>query len=299
MLHSKRIKYPKVFIVILGLSFLAIACKKGDFSDLSERPVYLKIDDITVTSNEQVHGESTDQISEAWVYVDDKQIGVFELPCEVPVLLTGSRNIKVFGGVRQDGILIQRSQYLFYAPYSLDTLLKEEETIQLNPVVTYTTSTEVPWKENFEDVSTLLDSTTASQAAIVRVKDPAIVRTGLYVGAINLNTEISSAQIYTVDKINIPNFVESYIEIDYKTDVPIKVILTAYLRTGNITSVELINIRASDDGEKNGWKKMYIFLSPTLESLPDAIDYRFFLEADLPSGQQTGYVYIDNMKVVH
>ena len=79
---------------------------------------------------------------------------------------------------------------------------------------------------------------------------------------INLNSETSSAQIYTVDKIDIPNFVESYIEIDYKSSVPIKVILTAYLRTGVVRSVELISIKASDNSEENGWKKMYIFLAP-------------------------------------
>ncbi|MDE0772393.1 MAG: hypothetical protein OSB25_09370 [Salibacteraceae bacterium] len=299
MLHSKRFKYTHLFLGILAISLLTIGCKKGDVGDLSDRPVYLKIDDIMVSGNSQVYGEGTDQITDAWVYVDDKQIGVFELPCEVPVLLSGSRNIKVFGGIKQSGITSQRSQYMFYSPYSLDTLLTEEETIQLNPVVAYSSTTQVPWKEDFEDVSTLLDSTTNSRVAIVRLKDPSIVRTGLYVGAINLTTETPSAQIYTVDKIDIPKFVESYMEIDYKSNVTIKVLITAYLRTGLVRSVELINIKASDDLGGNGWKKMYIFLAPILESVPDAVDYRIFIETALPIGRQSGYVYIDNMKIVH
>ncbi|MAZ38067.1 MAG: hypothetical protein CL842_11505 [Crocinitomicaceae bacterium] len=299
MLDSKSIKYPNLFLGFLVISLLVVGCRKNDDNNLSDRPAYLKIDDISVSSNNLVHGEGTDQITDAWVYVDDQQIGVFELPCEVPVLLTGQRSIKIFGGIKQSGRINQPSQYLFYAPFSLDTLLKEEETIQINPVLTYTAATEVPWKEDFEDVSTLLDSTTASLAPIVRLQEPDLVRTGLYVGAINLNSETPSAQIYTVDKIDIPNFVESYIEIDYKSSVPIKVILTAYLRTGVVRSVELISIKASDNSEENGWKKMYIFLAPTLESIPDAADYRLFLEASLPSGSPVGYVYLDNMKVVH
>ena len=70
----------------------------------------------------QVHGAGTDQITDAWVYVDDQQIGVFELPCEVPVLLTGSREcIRIFGGgIRQSGLAyLNRSQYLILRPVLL------------------------------------------------------------------------------------------------------------------------------------------------------------------------------------
>lgn len=280
------------------MSTATVSCKKGDFSDFSDKPAYIKIEDISVTSNELTHGAGTDQISDAWIFVDDQQIGVFELPCEVPVLLTGDRNIKVFGGIKRNGIGINRAQYEFYAPYSLDTNLKEEETYSLKPVLTYTSEAVVSWKENFEDVSTLIDSTTNSTVPIIRSNDKSIARSGLYYGAVNLTAENNSAQLFTVDKLTIPRFVESYMEIDYKSNLDLKIFITAYLITGSIETAEIITVRPTDTQEGNGWRKMYVHLATVLESIPDATSYQFFFEAKLPSTLQSGYVYLDNIKIV-
>ncbi len=277
---------------------MATSCKRNDTSGFTEVPSYIIIKDITVQSDEQLHGAGTDQITDAWVFVDDDQIGVFELPCEIPVLKDGDRNIKIFGGIKRGGINSQRASYEFYDPYEIDTILTSEEAIELSPVVTYNSNNAFEWKENFEDISILVDSTTASDVAIRRISNPDIVRSGLYCGGMLLDAENSTGIFYTVDKITIPKFAPSYIEFDYKTNVELKISMQIFLLTGTIIPSEIITVTASDDAEESGWKKMYVYIAPGISANNDADQFQFYFTAELPSAQQSGYVYVDNLKVV-
>ena len=54
-------------------------------------PSYILIDKIAYKSN--ISGDNNSQnITDAWVYVDDQLIGAFELPAKFPVLITGNNH---------------------------------------------------------------------------------------------------------------------------------------------------------------------------------------------------------------
>lgn len=290
----------KFLAVLCALSILAIGCRNKGLEGFSDKPSYLSIKDIEVTSQEEKFGEGTDAITDAWVFVDDQQIGVFELPCDVPVLLTGSRNIKIFGGIKQGGINSQRERYEFYEAYEIDTNLTAEKTISLTPQLNYIESTIVPWKEDFEDIASVVDSTIGSKAAVRRTSDPKKVRTGLFSGEVLLTETANEVVIHSVDRIAIPKNVPSYLELDYKSNVSMKLSMNLYLRTGTIIPTDILTIRASDRSDtEEGWKKMYVYLSPGIAASPDAFEYRFYFSAQLPDGASSGYIYLDNLKIVH
>lgn len=300
-MRNTHLSFNSLFsLIVLVVILTNVSCKRTDNSGFSDKPVYLKIDDITVSSDEQKFGAGTDNITDAWVFVDDQQIGVFELPCEAPVLPDGNRNIKVYGGIKRNGIARQRTQYEFYSSFDLDTDLIAEKTYDLKPNVTYSPSTNVIWKENFEDISTLVDSNTFSKVPITRISEPSLVKTGLYSGEVLLTKENNEAIIQMTDLITIPKFVPSYLEIDYRSNIDLKISMNIHLITGVIVPTEVLTIRASDlTSDDTGWKKMYVFLAPTVGATNDAEQFRVYFSAELPNELDNGYIYLDNLKIVH
>lgn len=277
-----------------------LGCKKKDTAGLTDVPSYIKIDDISVQTDLVSQGEGTDEVVDAWVFVDDQQIGVFELPAEVPVLMDGQRTIKVFGGIKRNGVLNDRAKYEFYSAYSIDTQLVQEKTIEIHPVLRYTDGADFPWKEDFEDIALSIDTSSASKAGIIRTKDVNVVKTGKASALAHLTTEANYLQIHNVDKVELPKFgFEVYFEMDYRNDIEFNVKLMAYLVDKRQLLRDVIVIKASDDATKQGWKKMYVFLSPIIQQIPAAKDFRIFIEAKLPTEKNEGYIYFDNLKFVH
>ena len=47
------------------------------------------------------------------------------------------------------------------------------------------------------------------------------------------------------------------------------------------------------------WKKMYLDLEPFVASAPDAFGFELTLDAILDAGKESGFVVVDNFKIVH
>ena len=90
-----------ISILFFGALLLS-SCVKNN-----PEPVWLSLDKWTLEANPtQVDdaGQLTQNLSEVWVYVDNKIIGVFELPCKIPILVSGNVNIQLYPAVRNNGI---------------------------------------------------------------------------------------------------------------------------------------------------------------------------------------------------
>ena len=73
-------------LTYLFLLLLFFSCEKVDPNNI---PANIKINDITLT------GSSTENITDAWIYINDQLQGVYEIPALFPVLNIGSHKLRV------------------------------------------------------------------------------------------------------------------------------------------------------------------------------------------------------------
>ena len=85
-----------------------------------------------------------------------------------------------------------------------------------------------------------------------------------------------------------------WLEYDYKSDNTFSVGLEAV--GGAEDGRYPIYVHNSTGGE---WKKMYLELGPIVWTTPGSIGYEITLDAILDLGEDSGYIVVDNFKIVH
>lgn len=263
-------------------------------------PVWIQIEKWELEANPALNlaeGELTQNLSEAWVYVDEKLIGVFELPVKIPVLTSGFKKIQLLPAIRNNGIAATKKVYPFCEPYIIEADLVQNETFVVNPVTRYSSITKF-WKEDFEDVAFSLETdVNVSNAFLVRTLDDTKVKYGSACGMVQMSTSDSLWLGYTNAQMVLPKGKEVFLEIDYMISVPV---LTGVLgiSSSDIKNNPNIQLNAKAD-EEMVWKKIYIDLREIISFSSNAEYYEQYFRAILPEGQATGEIFIDNIKVVY
>ena len=101
-------KFLSLFII-----YLLFSC---DNENINEVPTYIKIDSIVLDEN------TSQNISDVWIYIDDILQGVYELPIEVPLLVEGNHKLRIKAGIRK--MVYQQQEFLFH--FTLHILLKNK-----------------------------------------------------------------------------------------------------------------------------------------------------------------------------
>ncbi len=78
-------------------------------------PFYLRVDSPTIIDDGLV-GNINWRIPDAYVTVNNTDLGGYEMPMNVPILCDGDARMIVSGGVYQNGIVSQRAEYPFWRP---------------------------------------------------------------------------------------------------------------------------------------------------------------------------------------
>ena len=92
-----KIFYLVAFIFLISLS----AC---DIINPSEQtPSFIAVDTLKLKTNGFEQGSKKHAITDCWVYVNNKLIGVFEVPFKVPVLESGMQEIQIEPGIKNSG----------------------------------------------------------------------------------------------------------------------------------------------------------------------------------------------------
>ncbi len=287
---------PFLFLV---LSYFTFSCKKDTTSGV---PAYVKIDEVSVVTDLKKEGSASSNIADVWFFANGDELGVFELPCEIPVLEEGNTNLSLFGGIKQSGVSSLRAAYPFYETYRMDTTLVQEKTITIKPVLKYKDGITFPWKEGFDDLSFTVDTTAESQVAITRVTHPDSVKEGKASMGVYMTTERPYFLAASSETFALPNLGEDvYLEFDYQTNRRIQILVRAYNTTGNSLLIPIVLVRSKED--ENGtpvWSKMYAFLSPYLPAFENAYKYQFYFESGIDVTKESdGYFLMDNIKVVY
>ena len=270
-------------ITYLLILFGLFSCQKEDTVNI---PTYLKINNIALDE-----GNTTSNITDAWVYINGQLQGVYELPAKFPVLEQGNTDIKVYAGIKNNGIATERVVYPFYNPYTLNTKLSINSTIVINP--------EISIKENISgqfddfDPSYSFNADTCFQ----------VLSEGAYgkFGSLSLSdsdsiliTEINY-QDFPLSFDNVPQQGSpTYMELDYKNNTSF--LVGMYINFPNSPTLEkgLLWINPKED-----WNKIYIDLTQTVSEAIGAETFSIFIKMQRDSNLDENKLDFDNIRIIH
>ncbi len=283
---------PNSFFLLILLLTGSVSCEK--FKGDQSIPAYLKIDSIYLTTEYYAQGTASHQITDAWVYIDDYSMGAFELPARLPALYRGKHKVMIWPGIKRDGIGSTRTVYEFYSPVTREVNFTEDSTSSLGVLKTsYQSTTQFPWKEDFESISVTLDTTDRSLTAI-RLTAPGSPTTfeGSHSGWVELDTANNFFECQTHQEYPIPSNTV-YLEMNFNISNSLVVGVFTYSDL-MVYQSPIITLNPTN----GAWKKIYIDLTTTLNAYSGMTSYRVYLYTFLDSGLQKSTLLFDNFKVV-
>lgn len=294
---NKKLRLKAKLTLIIGF-FLVIltSCVKNN-----PKPAWLKIEKWQLVANPLLsgaEGELNHNFSQAFVYVDNKIVGVFELPIKIPIMLEGDKEIVIFPAIINNGIALQGKMiYPFCESYKTTINLVKGETVNLTPVTRYSSITQFSFVEDFESASIKFTTDVNSNATINQVPHTDPGKTG-YCGHIALNQTDSLWTGTTHDGMQLPKQgAEVFLEIEYKNTNDILTGVLAITLPGTVKTHPYIRLNKQTGTPV--WKKTYINLKEIVSYSTDADYFEQFLQMIIDPSATSTDVYIDNIKVIH
>ena len=286
-------------LTVITLAALLLSCNL--INPAEEIPALLKIDTVLVTVNEFDKGSDSHQMTDIWISVGGKNLGVFEMPALIPCLLdTASQWIYIRPGVKMNGMASTRVAYPFFVPYQLnvtgkpvDIELESGKTSTITPRFTYKDECVFAWIEEFEDAGVTFNY--ASYSDTIFKNQNEIVKDGHYSGVIYLDSTNSFFEATSAEDFTLPvDGTSILLEFDYLNTVEFEV-GTYVIEDEVATWSSLIMLRKSDK-----WQRIYIDLQSTVAYETEADLFRMGFRAQWDStGTETQSMLLDNIKLIH
>ena len=286
----------KQITYILLVTLLALTSCNEDIT-----ASWLKIDSINLNTNVTTEGENSDAITDAWVVMDNQSLGVWELPCEIPILAEGKHSFVVYAGIKSNGINASRIKYPFYKTADFDLTLVKGETISFTPTVSYKSNKIITGREDFEDTGIILNPNTdldTSKIQIISISNsPNIVKYGNNCGKITLTQSDTITQVFTHLELDLEKN-QVFMELDYYNSNSFAIGLNSVsASTGNSNNDPFIMIPGQDESTIK-WKKIYLDLTSYVTIVDNAVSFDFYIVSALDAEKTNSFVYLDNIKIV-
>lgn len=262
-------------------------------------PSWLEVDVWTLEQNANSQyptGELTHNFTDAWVYVNDQIVGVFEVPFKIPLLTSGTANIKIYPTVCNNGISATKKIYPFVDVYEVNVELQQNKTTKLKPVTRYKSAVQF-WLEEFELAAIKIKDDPVSSTQLQKGNDPSILKWGNYYGLVNLSQTDSTWIGYTESQMQLPKGQEVYLEIDYYNTNPLITGVIGISPTDIKTNRNVALNKQNPASVK--WKKIYIDLRDIVSNSPDAEYFEQSFESSIDPLMLNSFIIVDNIKVVH
>lgn len=294
-----RIINPNIFIICL---LLFAGCERFDKEE--QVPAYIHIEKIDLKVKlDGSQGSNAHDIQDAWIFANGTLIGVFELPCTVPVLKKDSVEIMVYAGVKVNGQSNNRRFYPFYDIYTQKVWLQPTEIDTLHPLVGYKSDVKFAWIEDFEDFAVSLQKTGITRTIdtlFITNKSQEVYQFGtpgnLYSGKVDFRSKKGTFENSSIELFDLPRATtDIYLEVNYRSDVPVQFGL--YPTSGSSLDVGVpVYMSFANPAE---WKKAYIRLSDDVNNkLYTGKKFRIFINA-VNSEDISAQIFFDNIKLLH
>lgn len=301
-------KSVTVFGVLFLVGLLFSSCKK---TDLTASYIYIDTTAFSINmenfnnefSTAYDQGEldciASHSFPDAWVMVNGKDLGTWELPCRIPVLAKENATVQIFPGVKMNGVSTSRPRYPFTDANKQTVNLKVGEITKITSLpVKYYSTTSFKIIENFErdynGYFTAEDSNGVNFEHVYDMGNPAN-----RIGMISLEDSVSEFNVLS-NTMHFTNDVQYvFLEMDYRCDVENAQIYAGVLVTKPTTVVAtdepLVVVNASTK-----WKKIYINLTQAVlrNHTSEAVSYKVYLSGGRSDSTPVHY-YFDNIKVIY
>lgn len=290
---STSIYFLPIIVVLAGLIFTQ--CNKSKLQ--APAPFYLNVPSVSVyTLNNQ--GTSNHKITEIWVYENGQYKGAYPIGRNIPITSTSAK-LKLFAGIKKDGLSAVRIIYPFYAPVEIDTNVRVNEIIFRPLSFQYKTGIHFKWLEDFENFGGIGGITiikgTGSDTNLIIIDKSNNPSADVFEGnkcmliAVDNNKPyayVQSANTYTL------SYDATYLEINYKCNQTFEIGLFSGILTKSV--INLI----STSGK---WNKIYIDLTPYLSLLggtPTNNSIGLYFKVYKANDVSQGEILIDNIKLI-
>lgn len=280
-----------------ALLFVFAAC-----SDEREPiPAYLRVEPFAV---EALGGAEWQNITEAWVYVNNVFLGGYPLPALVPVLAEDTCQVLVFPGVKENGQRLTPSVYPMMQRHEGKIVLTAAQTTSLKPTTRYLSELRFPWsieRGTFDaGVIVLQDRDDNPNTGFELVTEDAFAGRSVRMRADTAN-RLNDVATEPVEGLPATGARQTWLELHRKNDVPFELWLLADDGPGTTeysTSVFLFN-------PTDGWRKIYLNLTEPLTRLGERKRHRLLFRLALrPNAagrfeKTAGTVLFDNLRLMH
>ena len=290
---SIKNKWLFCFVLCTLYSVLFLSCNKEE-----PIPSYIHIDKISLTTTVS-QGSNAHKIIDAWIYIDDNLVGAFEMPCTVPVLYAGEHNVKIYAGVKENGIAETRIMYPFYYRHEQTVTLTQGQITTLTPTVSYYSSAAFPWLEDFEGSSHSVcksDGVTIDTFMTITPL-PSEVFEGAQSGKVSISAVNStyfgvccSEQVLPQGGANV------FFEMNYNCNSVFNMGIVGYNAAGTVVDqVPSLWLNPTE----GSWKKVYVNLTTEVSQMTSATKFAVFFSMLKDVNVSTSYFYLDNVKLVN
>lgn len=305
MENPRRMRlFLKNLLPMLALATLLSACDR----EIEPAPAYLTVEPFELLPTDPtIHGSISQKITHANVFMFDStenkshQLGTFELPATFPVLNTGNFSLNVDPIIKANGNSFYLNIYPFYNRFSTPITLAPDMDLTVSPKTTYRSETVFEFIEDFEHNGLLFgidrdnDDLTALKPTTVDVFE------GQYSAVVTLDTAhpIIVAQTSDLYRIDFATAGKIYLEMNYKTDVPLEFGVVPVEENGTEGDINFEFVLLA----KPEWNKMYFDMTQLISTAP-ASRIAIIFRGGIPVSEgkfslDHAEIRFDNFKLVH
>ena len=280
------VNISNVNFYILFLFLFLFSCEKDP--DTQEIPSYINVSNANLlTSSDQ--GSNTHKITDVWVYVNDQFLGAFEIPATIPLLHKDSNNIRLFAGIKDNGISSTRVRYHFYKSSEYNIFLVEDSIVNIEPTFVYTENSNIE-HENFEGVGTNIDTTLNSEIDF-EIK----TENGNKFAYAKIDGNYLKFEASTDNFVNLPQQGSPvYLELDYQSNHT--ALIGAYINNPNsVINKDLVWISPKEED----WNKIYINMTKTVSEALGNNSIKFYLNVFRNDTTEEAWIKFDNFKIIY
>ncbi len=287
------------FLFYLIALFL-ISCDK----EIEKTPSYLQISAPDLITNNINQGLNTHRITDVKVFVNNKEIGIFELPITIPILQEGEVNVVLTPNVIDNFNNNSRKYFKPYQVFEKKVILNNLKVTTINPIFEYRSNAVFAFLEDFESGISFVKSgrsNTNDQLQRISTTLPDVNQpfpNSNFCGLIDIAPKDSGVifELSNFNFLNMPNRTDVYIEADIKSNMDVQ--FGVYLDDGFSIVQSPVAVMFET---KNQWKKIYVNLVTEIGDKKPTDKVKFFIGVIKPFGNNTinPKVYIDNVKLVY
>jgi hypothetical protein len=271
-------------LILLSLLVVLISCDKDKFKAKDASFIVVNSASVKATPSQ---GTNSNKIVDIWYYFNDEFKGVFPIGSKMPILGNGNATVKLFAGIKNNGISATRLPYEFYESYSFTQDIVQGATYSISPIFSYLKSVQFPIIETFEAGGYTFKSVGSTPFDVITDPNKVFEGTGksFYMEMTDVNP---ISEIKTSTPIQLPlGGATIYLELNYKCNQVIEVGVIG----GGTEYRQALAINPSEE-----WNKIYIQLTSPVSTQPTYNFYDVYIRAtkqvDAPQ------IFLDNIKLV-